>query len=394
MIHVNKSNQAKLNRPFFLLESRLSKQPARLYHSPLACVVADTPKDVVSALEAISDWQAAGDHAVGMMHYEAGGAFDALPVLSSAEPVLVFYRFENCEFLDDDEVDAWLASQADPTQGACTIDHCTLRCDRFSYATAFEQVQEAITRGDTYQVNLTSAYTWDYEGDELAWYRLLREAQPVDYSALLAFPDHTVLSLSPELFYEKRGDSLVTRPMKGTSKRSNDPKDDERLKKALQACEKNRAENVMIVDLMRNDLNRVSQVGSVSVDGLCDIETYPTVYQMVTTVTSRVDKEMTLLALMRGLFPSGSITGAPKRRTMQCIKELEQAPRGVYTGAIGYVTPGNDQCFNIPIRTVCLRDGKGYLGVGGGLVHQSVVDQEFDEMRLKADFFTKAVTCK
>jgi len=392
VINVSQSHHAKGERPFFLLESRLSKKPARLYHSPIGSVVAHSAHEIIPALETIADWQAAGDHAVGMMHYEAASAFSDLPVVPSDEPLLVFYRFTDCDFLTDDEVDAWLALQEDPKGKSCTISHCHLRCDRTSYGEAFQKVQEAIARGDTYQVNLTSAYTWGYKGDDIAWYRLLREVQPVDYSALLAFPEHTVLSLSPELFYEKRGTRLMTRPMKGTSKRSEDPKEDERLRAALQHCEKNRAENVMIVDLMRNDLNRVSETGSVSVEGLCAIEAYPTVYQMVTTVSSTVSKNTTLSELMQALFPSGSITGAPKRRTMQCIQELEQAPRGVYTGAIGYVTPDNDQCFNIPIRTLCLRNGRGHLGVGGGLVHQSIGDQEFDEMTLKADFFMKAMT--
>lgn len=389
---MSQSHHTKVKRPFFLLESRLSKKPARLYHSPIDSVVAYSAHQVIPALETIAHWQAAGDHAVGMMHYEAAAAFSDLLTVPSDEPLLVFYRFKECFFLDDDDVDAWLALQEESTQEECTVSDCRLRCDRASYGEAFQKVQEAIARGDTYQVNLTSAYTWDYKGDDIAWYRLLRQVQPVDYSALLAFPDQTVLSLSPELFYEKRGTRLMTRPMKGTSKRSQDLKEDTRLREALQSCEKNRAENVMIVDLMRNDLNRVSEVGSVSVDSLCAIEAYPTVYQMVTTVSSIVREDTTLRELMQALFPSGSITGAPKRRTMQCIKDLEQAPRGVYTGAIGYVTPENDQCFNIPIRTLCLRDGYGHLGVGGGLVHQSIGDQEFDEMTLKADFFMKVVT--
>ncbi len=381
--------------PFFLFESRLSGKPARLYQNATESFSVNTSTEVIIGLKTIESWQASGDHAVVLAAYEAASAF-GLPVCepNSNASLLEAYRFSEVNFLSDAQVSDYLDTQINKRQ-SLAVKELALRSSEQAYSYAFKEVKKAIRRGDTYQVNLTSAYTWRYEGDELAWYRLLRDKQPVDYSALLALPDKTVLSLSPELFYCKEQGTIITKPMKGTSKRDlHDPEKDRALAEKLKKCIKNRAENVMIVDLMRNDLNRIAKPGSVKVTELCAVETYPTVYQMVSTVTADVDPSLPLSDVFSALFPSGSITGAPKHSTMQCIKALEKAPRGIYTGTIGFVTPENYHCFNIPIRTLCLSDGEGHLGVGGGLVHQSTCHDEFFEMTLKAQFFHDALAEK
>jgi para-aminobenzoate synthetase/4-amino-4-deoxychorismate lyase len=224
--------------------------------------------------------------------------------------------------------------------------------------------------------------------DPLAWYERLTDAQQAPYCALLEVGDYLVLSLSPELFFERRGDRITLRPMKGTSRRGRDPDEDARLVEALVQSEKTRAENVMIVDLIRNDIGRVAQVGSVRVPALFETEAYPTLWQMTSTVEALVPNAVSLVDLFRALFPCGSVTGAPKIRAMQILAWLENAPRGLYTGAIGFIEPGGNCTFSVAIRTIVLerRTGAATLGVGAGIVSGSSPEEEYRECLLKAAF--------
>jgi para-aminobenzoate synthetase/4-amino-4-deoxychorismate lyase len=262
------------------------------------------------------------------------------------------------------------------------------------------RVAEAIAAGDTYQVNLTFALEREGVGplepaDLEAWVGALCAAHEAGYGARLDLGDAVVLSASPELFVERRGDRLLARPMKGTSPRGRWLDEDAARRDALVASEKARAENVMIVDLLRNDLGRVAETGSVTVPALFTAERYPTVWQLTSTIEAQLPaaRPTTLVDLMRALFPCGSVTGAPKIRTMEIIAALESAPRGVYTGAIGLVRPGGDAVFSVAIRTLVVdpETGAATLGVGAGIVADSRADEEFDECLLKGAFAEAAV---
>ena len=255
------------------------------------------------------------------------------------------------------------------------------------YKTACGKVQDYITAGDTYQVNLTMPMTARFEGSVLGLYGALAMAQPVPHGALLDLGGDTVLSRSPELFFEIANGEIRTRPMKGTQPRGKTVAEDNRARQWLQQDPKNRAENLMIVDLLRNDISRIAKTGTVRVPELFKVETYTTVHQMVSTVRAALRDGVTLAEIFGALFPCGSITGAPKIRAMQIIRELEPDPRGAYCGSLGWVAPGGDMCFNVAIRTLTVTGpGLLQLNVGGGVVHDSTASSEYEEALWKARF--------
>jgi len=250
------------------------------------------------------------------------------------------------------------------------------------------RIRELIAAGDTHQVNYSFPLISSFNGDAFAWYQDLCVAQGAQYSVYLDFGRYKVLCLSPELFFERRGDRVITRPMKGTVRRGRWPAEDHKLAQWLANSAKDRAENVMIVDLLRNDLGKVSVPGSVRVSSLFDLERFETVWQMTSTVESTLRDGISLVDLMGALFPCGSITGAPKISTMQIIHELERFPRGAYTGAIGLLKPGGDCVFNVAIRTVVIdtEAGVANFGVGGGVTIDSTAEREYEECLVKSRF--------
>ena len=258
-----------------------------------------------------------------------------------------------------------------------------------TYGAAFDQVAAYIAAGDCYQVNLTMAMTAQASGTALGLFGALRRRQPVRHGAFVDLGvGPVILSRSPELFFRLGADGTIeTRPMKGTAPRDRDPARDAALKAALRASLKDRAENLMIVDLLRNDLSRLCAPGSVRVPELYRVETYETLHQMVSRVVGRLRPGVELAALFAALFPCGSITGAPKIRAMEIIRDLEPAPRGVYCGAIGWIAPDGAAEFNVAIRTLSLFDGgRVELNVGGGVVHDSTAVAEYEEALWKARF--------
>jgi para-aminobenzoate synthetase component 1 len=260
---------------------------------------------------------------------------------------------------------------------------------RAEYASAFARVQDYITAGDVYQVNLTFPLSGETEAGAAALYAGLRRGQQVGHGCLVQAGDFAVLSRSPELFFAVDGAGAITaRPMKGTAPRSAAPQEDARLAEELRLSEKNRAENLMIVDLLRNDLSRIAEIGTVKVPKLFEIETYATLHQMTSTVTAQL-RPVGLSEMMAALFPCGSITGAPKIRAMQVIREVEPFARGAYCGAIGWVAPTGAMEFSVAIRTALLREGRITLNVGGGIVADSQVDAEWEEALCKAGFASR-----
>jgi len=253
------------------------------------------------------------------------------------------------------------------------------------YAEKIKKIRYYLEQGLTYQVNFTFKEKFDFRGDVVNLYSDLRKSQPTSYSALINTNTDKILSLSPELFFRIDKNKIIARPMKGTIKRGETEKEDSQSKTDLKKSKKVRAENLMIVDLLRNDLGRISKL--VRAPKLFNIEKHPTLYQMTSTIEGRLKKNLRLKEVFSSLFPCGSVTGAPKIKTMQIIKKLEKEPRGIYTGAIGYISPKGKSCFNVAIRTVRIKKNKGELGIGGGIVYDSNAKAEYEEALLKAKFF-------
>jgi para-aminobenzoate synthetase / 4-amino-4-deoxychorismate lyase len=367
--------------------------------------------------EAAADDARRGLHAVVIADYEFGRNLvltkptQRASVYSKTPGALRFLLFDQCVKLSRDEVDAWLVQRDSGAVEPSVAGTGGVRAsvDYPEFERAIGAIHDALRAGDSYQINYTYRLAFDVFGPPAALFRRLRARQTVQYGALVALPDgRWVLSCSPELFIEKKSGALRARPMKGTAPRSRDPDADRAAADFLAHDPKNRAENVMIVDLLRNDLSRVAETGSVKVPALFSVEPYESVLQMTSTVTALLRPRTSFADILRALFPCGSITGAPKHRTMQLIDVLESTPRGLYTGAIGWLdapaqpmAPATqrcgDFCLSVAIRTLTLDPAPGRvsiyhgtLGIGAGIVLDSVAADEYAECQLKARFLTEA----
>ena len=274
------------------------------------------------------------------------------------------------------------------SQPGYSTDNLRLSEDQARYLVNIARIKQYIESGDTYQVNYTLKYLFDFQGSANALYQTLRRNQSVSYAAFIRQGGKQILSMSPELFFSKHGDHCTVRPMKGTVGRGLTSVEDEQAAAFLARDPKNRSENIMIVDLLRNDLGRLSKPGKVRTPTLFSVEAYETVYQMTSTVEGDLRPGVNLEELFRAVFPCGSVTGAPKIRTMQIIRELEARPRGIYTGGIGFLTPQGDGIFNVPIRTVLLDGSQGEMGIGSGVVYDSDPEKEWEECKLKGRFLS------
>ncbi|WP_153109441.1 aminodeoxychorismate synthase component I [Propionivibrio limicola] len=346
--------------------------------------------EVFDAIEAVS---ANGEWVALAASYELGALFEPkaahAPPGRTHDPLLRAWVFGQAQCLDAGGVEALLASRLacmSEAERVAGVAELRPSAEVRAYAEKVGQIRRWITEGDCYQINLTFPVAFRHYGHPLALYAALRKCQPVRYGGFVSTPEATLISLSPELFFERCGARVVTRPMKGTAPRGATPQADSEQRQTLLASAKERAENVMIVDLLRNDLGRLAEAGKVRVEALCEAEAYPTLWQMVSTIAAEIH-DVGLFDLFRALFPCGSITGAPKIRAMQRIGELEDAPRGFYTGSLGWVAPGGDCRFNVAIRTLDLAaDGTGTLGVGSGIVIDAEAEREYAECLLKARF--------
>jgi para-aminobenzoate synthetase/4-amino-4-deoxychorismate lyase len=385
--------------PFILLDDSLTATPpgasgrTLLFEDPERVIAVYRREDVEAGLDIVTDGLSRGLHATGFFAYELGYCLE--PKLQSLlprdrrQPLFWIGLFREPARFTDAETRGWL--DANGALERSTISDLQLSWTRDEYTDVFAKVQDYIAAGDVYQINLTLKYRFAFSGDPVALYSALRRKQRVEYGALIGAGDFQVLSLSPELFFRREGKHLTSRPMKGTAPRGRTPREDARLKTWLTVDEKQRAENLMIVDLLRNDLGRIAKIGSVEVTDLFTVETYRTVHQMTSGITAELRADMGLKDMLKALFPCGSVTGAPKVRAMEIIRELEAHPRGVYTGAIGHIAPNGDSQFNVAIRTLFIdADGAGEMGIGSGVVSDSKADAEFEECLLKAHFLTKA----
>jgi len=375
--------------PFVLLDDARPGGPRILYRDPLGVVEARRPEEVAPALERLRTALAEGRHAAGWIAYEAGLGLESrlapLAHAGGALPLLWFGLFAQAERIDEatlvdalgDAAGAWVGA---PRPGIARAD----------YDKGYARVQQLIAAGDIYQANLSFRADVAIEGNPLAIYARLRRNARAGWGGIVHDGRNWLLSLSPELFFKSDGAHVEARPMKGTAPRGADAAEDEALAAALAADPKQRAENLMIVDLIRNDLSRVAKAGSVVTPALFAVERYPTVLQMVSSVEADLAPGRDAIDLIRATFPCGSVTGAPKVRAMEVIAEVEADARGAYTGAIGALDPDGGAAFNVAIRTLVVEEGRddARIGLGSAVVADSTVEGEWQECLAKGAFLT------
>ncbi len=371
---------------------------AHLFENPVQVFVAHRPDEVAQVLAAADAARDEGGTLAGYIAYEAGLALEAkLAPLAAARtgaggPLVWLGLFDAPEVILAGDVPAWLAERAG---GHASLGPLVPQLSPGGYVDAFTALQEAVRAGDIYQANLTFPLTGSFRGDPLALYASLRDQARAGYGGVVFDGQHWLASLSPELFVSLKDGEAKAKPMKGTRPRAADEAADQVMTEELAASVKDKAENLMIVDLMRNDLSRVAEPGSVRVESPFAIETYPTVHQMVTTVRARLAEGTGAMDMVRALFPCGSITGAPKIRAMELIGQLERDARGAYCGAIGRIGPNGEAAFNVAIRTLRLTEienaqGTAVLGVGAAIVADSEALPEWRESLVKARFASRA----
>ncbi|MDZ4738612.1 MAG: aminodeoxychorismate synthase component I [Alphaproteobacteria bacterium] len=375
--------------PFALFDDATwPDQPSMLLSGSQGEIEARTADDVPRALAEIEAGIERGLIAAGYCAYELGYVFEnRLQALmpDTGRPLLRFHLFAERDVFDARRRGRWLMERC---TGPVYSGNVQATLSAGQHAAKFAQVKRLIGDGDVYQVNLTLKLKLASGGDSFATYMTLCEKARAGASAFLRFGDEDILSFSPELFFRVQQGRILARPMKGTIARPPDIEGDELQRRVLSADEKQRAENLMIVDLLRNDLARVSKVGSVEVTDLFTLETFPRFHTLTSGIEAHLKPGAKLSTILPALFPCGSVTGAPKIRAMEIIREVEDSPRGVYCGAIGYAAR-NSMAFNVAIRTLTVRDGQAEMGVGGGIVWDSEAESEYDECLLKARFLTE-----
>lgn len=358
-----------------------------LFSRPREIVTADRLEDVEPALHRLDGLRRAGSWLAGYLSYEAGFAFE--PKLAAVLP-----RGRRTPLLQVGVFDAPQERPAEPPRPSnAGLSETRATWSREDYRRRFEKLHGHLRKGDAYQGNLTFPVSARWDGEPRAIFDAMTARQPVRYGALVELGGPVILSRSPELFFEvDRKGWIETHPMKGTIRRGSTPAEDAELAGFLRNDPKNQAENRMIVDLLRNDISRISEVGTLDVPELFRIETYPTLHTMVSRVRARLAPGTGLPDIMRALFPCGSITGAPKLSAMLILRELEGGPRDAYCGAIGWAAPGGEMRFSVAIRTVTLHEGgEAVFNVGGGVVFDSDASSEYEECLLKARFATGSV---
>jgi para-aminobenzoate synthetase component 1 len=343
-----------------------------------------------AALAAIAAARAAGHWVALMLHYEVGEWLADGPVRGADTSAPAGARFTALVFEEAARQAPW-GPPAPDLPGSVTA--LVPRMGHADYLAAVDHIRGMIAAGDLYQVNYTLPLDVRVDGAPETLYRRLAHRHPSAHAAFIQDGERSVLSFSPELFLSRSGDVLTARPMKGTAARGATPEADEAAAEALLASVKDRAENLMIVDLLRNDLARMAQTGAIGVPALFTLERYPTLFTLTSTVTARIEGELDLRDLLAAAFPCGSITGAPKLAAMQAIARLEMSARGLYCGSVGWLAPDGDFSLNVAIRTLVLdASGVGVYGVGGGIVHDSDPESEWRECLLKAKMLGTAVT--
>lgn len=397
------STSHQVHRCFALLDDAQSElAQSRLYSELIRTLSSDSAETWSSMWQQAEQALSNGYYVVAVLSYESGTqlhAITARPSGNQQQAISQLLVFRDCQRWNKQQVTAWLEQEC--AEEVAGIRQLRANVDHAKFTQAINKIRAYIAAGDTYQVNYTYRLHFSTYGTALALYQALRKRQPVPFAAFISLPDgRAILSLSPELFIRHQAGQLLAKPMKGTAAASGDVTQDQQRAERLSHDPKNRAENLMIVDLLRNDLGRIAQTGTVKVPALFEVQSFTSVLQMTSTITAQLRSDLGLDAVMSALFPCGSITGAPKHRAMEIIREIETEDRDVYTGAIGWFDPPTaaqqvaDFCLSVPIRTLTLQapanDGSrlGVMGVGAGIVYDSQADEEFAECQLKAKFLT------
>jgi para-aminobenzoate synthetase / 4-amino-4-deoxychorismate lyase len=375
-----------------------------LFVDPVEILQIHRVSELANLLASIPKYVQQGYYLAGYFAYECGYHIEKLDLLdyqSEKQPLAwlgvyqqpIIYNHTSGQLqgrLGQDSVTSTPLILQDETTP--NLDNIYFDLDEAEYNKNIHRIKEYICAGDVYQINFTGRYHFTFDGSPMSLYKALKSKQRVSYSAYIRATGQDILCLSPELFFSIKGQQIITRPMKGTIPRGRTQLEDQHLEEWLWRDSKNRAENVMIVDLLRNDLGRLCQTGSVTVPKLFTIEKYNTLFHMTSTVEGMLKDDVDYSQVFSSLFPCGSVTGAPKIRAMEIIKELESSPRGIYTGSIGYFAPSLDHStkamFNVAIRTVVLKNGHGEMGIGSGIVYDSIASDEYTECTVKAHFLT------
>lgn len=384
-----------------LFETRLFDKDnfmSYLFLNPIEIIIAKRLKDVPEAFAKIEKYSKKF-YLAGYFAYEAGYFFEKNSFCNNnllfCYPLVHFAVFDKRYFFNhktgEHNINIPQLFSQDPSEKRFCLYNLRVNISFAEYEEKISQIKKCIQEGLTYQVNFTFKYNFNFFGCAFAFYQKLSQFQPVPYAAFCKMGRHQIISLSPELFLRKKDRKIFSQPMKGTMPRGKDAKEDYlnlmRLKKSL----KDKAENLMIIDLVRNDLGRISEIGSVRVREPFKVRKYKTIIQMTSQVESILKKGISYYGIFKNIFPGGSVTGAPKIKTMQIIQELEKEERGVYCGALGFIAK-KEAVFNLPIRTISLLENKGEMGVGSGIVWDSSAKKEFAECQLKGAFLRKTET--
>ena len=360
------------------------EKKALYFANPVSLITCSRFQDVSEAFAQIEEALAQGLHVAGFFSYELGYAF---------EETFSAYQLNNFPLI---HVGCYKNPQPYKNQltadgQAGEIKNVRFNISQEKYFEHIDIIRAYLQSGDVYQITYCLKILFNFHGNAFALYKKLFNVQPVPYAAFIETDQYSIASLSPELFLQKKGNYILSKPMKGTWQRGSNYFTDIAAKREFYHDEKNRAENLMITDLLRNDLGRVGK--NIHVPKLYEITPYKTLFQMTSTVAADIEPDISIYNLFKCLFPSGSVTGAPKIRAMEIIHDLERDHRNIYTGAIGYIKPNKDLFFNIPIRTALIdrQSGKGEMGIGGGIVWDSTAQGEWEEGILKARFFTDSV---
>lgn len=380
----------KLNIGTILFDDNSSNPKSLLFSNPIEIIQAQDEAEVLGAFAKMQKAKNDGFYLCGFFSYELGYLFEEKlkPLLPKNRkvPLLWFGVYQSPKNIDFAKMqNIWQKWEA-REYILRKVEYCL---DAEGYRQKHAPIIEGIKNGIFYQANFTFKAKSKFFGCKLGLYANMRKKQNAGFGAYIKTENCDILCQSPELFFEKRGSKIITRPMKGTIERGQNQTEDDGNKDFLHNDIKNRAENLMIVDLMRNDISKISQNQSVKTPKLFTIETYPTLHQMTSEIVADIDENIKIIDLISAIFPSGSITGAPKFTAMEMIKEQEDEPRGIYCGSIGFIAPNNDMCFNVAIRTpVIFANGDLEIGIGSGLVYDAKANSEYEECLLKGSFFT------
>lgn len=371
------------NSAFFYTPPIYTESKSYLFQNPSQKLISKNSKELIENINLSEDKIKNGENGFIIIPYEFGYEFEKKFNYEKQKEFSKIFLYKDTKIFDSSEI------EIEPSlNNKYEIRNFALNITKEEYVNSTNKIKNYISEGDTYQVNFTIQGSFKFEGELISLFANLIFNQSAAYICLINVEDKIIISLSPELFFEIEGKNIKAKPMKGTIKRGVFYTDDIKQKNALALSEKNQAENLMIVDLIRNDLGRISKFGTVKVESLFEVEKYESLYQMTSTISAELKNNIKLSDVIQNLFPCGSITGAPKIRTMEIIKELEKEERGIYTGTIGLLL-STKKVFNVPIRTIQVCGSVGKIGLGSGIVWDSIPEKEFDETLLKADFLLK-----